>query len=79
MLPPPTDPLVSSKSLKAPGQRTQWVAVVPDDYWGMKDLNASCGKMAVNIPANLAPGDHLLRTETIALHSASGLGGAHSV
>jgi len=47
-----------------------------DDYWGTKDLNANCGKMDVKIPSNLAPGDYLLRAEAIALHSASGLGGA---
>jgi cellulase len=47
-----------------------------DDYWGTKDLNANCGKMDVKIPADLAPGDYLLRAEAIALHSASGLGGA---
>ncbi|KAF1845966.1 carbohydrate-binding module family 1 protein [Cucurbitaria berberidis CBS 394.84] len=47
-----------------------------DDYWGTKDLNSNCGKMDVKIPANLAPGDYLLRAEAIALHSASGLNGA---
>ncbi|KAI8935830.1 hypothetical protein NX059_007347 [Plenodomus lindquistii] len=46
------------------------------DYWGTKDLNANCGKMDIKIPANLTPGDYLLRAEAIALHSASGLGGA---
>jgi cellulase len=47
-----------------------------DDYWGTKDLNKNCGKMDVKIPANLAPGDYLLRAEAIALHAASGVGGA---
>jgi cellulase len=47
-----------------------------DDYWGTKDLNKNCGKMDVKIPANLAPGDYLLRAEAIALHAASGAGGA---
>ncbi|KAF2015817.1 carbohydrate-binding module family 1 protein [Aaosphaeria arxii CBS 175.79] len=47
-----------------------------DDYWGTKDLNKACGKMDVLIPANLAPGDYLLRAEAIALHSASSSGGA---
>lgn len=47
-----------------------------DDYWGTKDLNTNCGKMDVKIPANLAPGDYLLRAEAIALHSAAGLNGA---
>lgn len=32
--------------------------------------------MDVMIPSNLAPGDYLLRAEAIALHSASGAGGA---
>lgn len=47
-----------------------------DDYWGTKDLNNNCGKMDVKIPANLAPGDYLLRAEVIALHTASSVGGA---
>lgn len=47
-----------------------------DDYWGTKDLNTNCGLMDVKIPANLAPGDYLLRAEAIALHSASSAGGA---
>jgi len=47
-----------------------------DDYWGTKDLNTNCGKMDVKIPADLASGDYLLRAEAIALHAASGLGGA---
>ena len=47
-----------------------------DDYWGTKDLNANCGKMSLTIPADLAPGDYLLRAEAIALHSAQGPGGA---
>jgi cellulase len=47
-----------------------------DDYWGTKDLNSNCGKMDVKVPKDLAPGDYLLRAEAIALHSASGVGGA---
>ncbi|CAN9359916.1 glycosyl hydrolase family 61-domain-containing protein [Alternaria alternata] len=47
-----------------------------DDYWGTKDLNKNCGKMDVKIPTDLAPGDYLLRAEAIALHAASGAGGA---
>lgn len=47
-----------------------------DDYWGTKDLNKNCGKMDVKIPADLAPGDYLLRAEAIALHSAASAGGA---
>ncbi|KAL1960749.1 hypothetical protein VTO42DRAFT_6579 [Malbranchea cinnamomea] len=47
-----------------------------DDYWGVKDLNAHCGRMDVPIPADLAPGDYLLRAEVIALHTASSPSGA---
>lgn len=44
------------------------------DYWGTKDLNACCGRMSVQIPADLAPGDYLLRAEALALHSAASAG-----
>jgi cellulase len=47
-----------------------------DDFWGVKDLNACCGKMNVKIPSDIAPGDYLLRAEVIALHTAGGAGGA---
>jgi cellulase len=47
-----------------------------DDSWGTKDLNACCGKMDVKIPADIAPGDYLLRAEVIALHTAGSSGGA---
>ncbi|KAK4099026.1 carbohydrate-binding module family 1 protein [Parathielavia hyrcaniae] len=47
-----------------------------DDFWGVKDLNKCCGKMNVKIPADIAPGDYLLRAEVIALHTAGGSGGA---
>ncbi|KAK0630871.1 glycoside hydrolase family 61 protein [Bombardia bombarda] len=47
-----------------------------DDFWGVKDLNTCCGKMNVKIPADLAPGDYLLRAEVIALHTAGSAGGA---
>ncbi|KAJ8116912.1 hypothetical protein OPT61_g1770 [Boeremia exigua] len=47
-----------------------------DDFWGTKDLNNHCGKLDIKIPTGLAPGDYLLRAEAIALHSASGSGGA---
>ncbi|KAI1842946.1 hypothetical protein JX265_001659 [Neoarthrinium moseri] len=47
-----------------------------DDNWGTKDLNKCCGKMDVLIPADIAPGDYLLRAEAIALHSAGSAGGA---
>ncbi|KAI0439725.1 carbohydrate-binding module family 1 protein [Xylaria telfairii] len=44
------------------------------DNWGTKDLNACCGRMNVKIPADLAPGDYLLRAEALALHSAASAG-----
>ncbi|KAK4249676.1 glycoside hydrolase [Corynascus novoguineensis] len=47
-----------------------------DDHWGVKDLNACCGRMDVKIPADLASGDYLLRAEVIALHTAGSSGGA---
>ncbi|KAI9151575.1 Endo-beta-1,4-glucanase D [Paramyrothecium foliicola] len=47
-----------------------------DDYWGNKDMNKCCGRVDVKIPSDIAPGDYLLRAETIALHSAGGSGGA---
>jgi cellulase len=47
-----------------------------DDYWGVKDMNACCGKVDVKIPADLAAGDYLLRAEVIALHTAGSSGGA---
>lgn len=47
-----------------------------DDNWGVKDLNACCGKMDVPIPKDIADGDYLLRAEVIALHTAGGSGGA---
>jgi len=51
-------------------------SVGDDDFWGTKDLNKCCGKMNVKIPADLAPGDYLLRAEAIALHAAGPGGGA---
>ncbi|KAK2767167.1 fungal cellulose binding domain-containing protein [Colletotrichum kahawae] len=47
-----------------------------DDNWGVKDLNACCGKMDVPISKDLADGDYLLRAEAIALHTAGSSGGA---
>ena len=46
------------------------------DPWGTKDLNACCGRMDVKIPTDIPAGDYLLRAEVIALHVASGSGGA---
>ncbi|KAL7275357.1 hypothetical protein RUND412_001693 [Rhizina undulata] len=50
--------------------------LVSTDYWGTDVLNANCGKQDVVIPADLEPGDYLLRAEVIALHVASSVGGA---
>ncbi|KAH9232373.1 carbohydrate-binding module family 1 protein [Colletotrichum gloeosporioides 23] len=47
-----------------------------DDNWGVKDLNACCGKMDVPISKDLVDGDYLLRAEVIALHTAGSSGGA---
>ena len=47
-----------------------------DDFWGVKDLNACCGKLNVKIPSDIPAGDYLLRAEAIALHAAGGSGGA---
>ncbi|RYP32631.1 hypothetical protein DL767_005136 [Monosporascus sp. MG133] len=44
--------------------------------WGNDILNDNCGKQDVVLPADLAPGDYLVRAETIALHAAGGPGGA---
>jgi len=44
--------------------------------WGNDGLNKGCGKQALKIPSNIAPGDYLLRAETIALHAAGQAGGA---
>ncbi|SPO07523.1 related to family 61 endoglucanase [Cephalotrichum gorgonifer] len=40
-----------------------------DDHWGVKDMNACCGKVDVPIPADLPAGDYLLRAEVVALHT----------
>lgn len=45
--------------------------LVSTDYWGTDVLNANCGKQVITIPADIAPGDYLLRAEVIALHVAS--------
>lgn len=44
--------------------------------WGNDLLNKNCGKQDVKIPSDIAPGNYLLRAETIALHTASTVGGA---
>ncbi|KAI5854242.1 glycosyl hydrolase family 61-domain-containing protein [Tricharina praecox] len=60
---------------------TSWFKIhqtglVSADYWGTDVINANCGKQDVLIPADIAPGDYLLRAEVIALHVAGSSGGA---
>ena len=40
-----------------------------NDNWGVKDMNACCGRVDVPIPADLPSGDYLLRAEVVALHT----------
>ncbi|KAJ2722263.1 hypothetical protein GGI07_003409, partial [Coemansia sp. Benny D115] len=40
-----------------------------DDSWCIKTLNDNDGKLEVTIPADLAPGDYLMRGEIIAMHN----------
>ncbi|KAF2803635.1 uncharacterized protein BDZ99DRAFT_468162 [Mytilinidion resinicola] len=44
--------------------------------WGTEILNANCGKPTFSVPQTLAGGNYLVRAEAIALHAASGTGGA---
>ena len=46
------------------------------DFWGVKDMNNCCGLVDVKVPADIPAGDYLVRAEVIALHVASGMGGA---
>ncbi|KAL0961419.1 hypothetical protein HGRIS_006365 [Hohenbuehelia grisea] len=46
------------------------------DYFGNQVLNDNCGHYTFKIPTGIAPGNYLLRAETIALHTASSSGGA---
>ncbi|KAI0189015.1 glycoside hydrolase family 61 protein [Xylaria flabelliformis] len=78
-----------SDAASADGSSASWFKIFADtwakspaggdgdaDYWGTKDLNTCCGRMNVKIPADLAPGDYLLRAEALALHTASSTGQA---
>ncbi|KFA68993.1 hypothetical protein S40285_08859 [Stachybotrys chlorohalonatus IBT 40285] len=47
-----------------------------DDFWGVKDMEACCGRVNVRIPSDIPAGDYLMRAEVIALHAASPGGGA---
>ncbi|RYO90861.1 hypothetical protein DL762_000044 [Monosporascus cannonballus] len=61
---------------------TPWFKIFESGYdaatgkWGNDVINEECGKQDVVIPSDIAPGDYLLRAETIALHTASQPGGA---
>ncbi|KAH8105777.1 glycosyl hydrolase family 61-domain-containing protein [Phellopilus nigrolimitatus] len=46
------------------------------EYWGTEVLNDNCGHYTFTVPADIAPGQYLLRAEVIALHVASSVGGA---
>jgi len=46
------------------------------DYFGSQVLNDNCGHYTFKIPSDIAPGNYLIRAEVIALHAASGAGGA---
>ncbi|KAG9041218.1 hypothetical protein FS837_012544 [Tulasnella sp. UAMH 9824] len=45
-------------------------------YWATDAMNDNCGKVTFTIPADIEPGDYLLRAEVIALHVAGSVGGA---
>lgn len=66
-------------ALRDPG--SSWFKIyenglIRPDYWGTDALNANCGKQDLKIPADIVPGDYLLRAEVIALHVAGSPGGA---
>jgi cellulase len=49
---------------------------VSAEWWATQTLNANCGHRSFTVPADLEPGDYLIRAEVIALHVASSVGGA---
>jgi cellulase len=44
--------------------------------WANDLINEGCGKQNFVIPSDIAPGDYLLRAETVALHAAGSANGA---
>ncbi|KAK8130308.1 endo-beta-1-4-glucanase D 5 [Apiospora kogelbergensis] len=60
----------------APAASSGGYSAGDNDQWGVKDLNACCGRMDVAIPPDTPAGDYLLRAEVIALHTAGQAGGA---
>ncbi|TVY19326.1 putative endo-beta-1,4-glucanase D [Lachnellula arida] len=59
-----------------------WFKVAEEGYnpttkiWRTDSLNTNCEKKSFMVPADLAPGNYLVRAEAIALHTASTTGGA---
>ncbi|KAI8300326.1 putative endo-beta-1,4-glucanase D [Colletotrichum sp. SAR11_59] len=47
-----------------------------NNTWGNDLIDKGCGKQNFVIPSDIAPGDYLLRAETVALHAAGSEGGA---
>ncbi|KAL3425828.1 glycosyl hydrolase family 61 [Phlyctema vagabunda] len=64
------------------GPGNGWFKISSDGYdpatntWAVDKLIAAGGVQQIPIPACIAPGQYLLRAELLALHSASGSGGA---
>nr|QHX39627.1 lytic polysaccharide monooxygenase 2 [Gelatoporia subvermispora] len=46
------------------------------DYWATEVLNDNCGHYTFTVPEDIEPGNYLIRSEVIALHVASSVGGA---
>ncbi|KAI0641488.1 glycoside hydrolase family 61 protein [Trametes meyenii] len=72
-----------SDATSAVGSSAQWFKVsemgLPSnnpDYWATEVLNDNCGHFTFKVPADIAPGNYLIRAEVIALHVASQVGGA---
>ncbi|KFA55197.1 hypothetical protein S40293_09950 [Stachybotrys chartarum IBT 40293] len=50
------------------------------DFWGTNDMVECCGRVTVKIPADIQPGDYLLRAEYIDLNGAiGGIGSNHII
>lgn len=65
----------------ASGQGLKWFKIAEDGLdgsgkWGVDRMIANGGWVDFQIPSCVAPGQYLLRTEIIALHSATQQGGA---
>ncbi|KAJ1727357.1 hypothetical protein LPJ61_004613 [Coemansia biformis] len=68
--------------LASNGEGEVWFKIFEDGWtkesneWGTDRLIKNNGEASFTIPADIKPGDYLLRTEIIALHNARTLGGA---